>query len=41
VRQGVELKGEINLGQFVDESVLDELEREGFFKRVLDPKTRK
>ena len=41
VRQGVELKGEINLGQFVDESVLDELEREGFFKRVPDPKTRK
>src|SRR5215831_13162865 len=41
VRQGVELKGEINLGQFVDESVLDELEREGFFKRALDPKTRK
>ncbi len=41
VRQGVDLKGEINLGQFVDESVLDELEREGFFKRLPDPKARK
>ena len=28
-----EAKGEINLEQFVDESVIDELEREGFFKK--------
>ena len=41
VRQGVEVKGEINLGQFVDESVIDELEREGFFKKLSDPRTRK
>jgi len=29
-----EAKGEINLEQFVDESVIDELEREGFFKKL-------
>ena len=28
-----EPKGEINLEQFIDESLIDELEREGFFKR--------
>jgi hypothetical protein len=26
--------GEINLEQFIDESVIDELEREGFFKKL-------
>jgi len=41
VRQGSEVKGEINLGSFVDESVIDELEREGFFKKFADPKIRK
>ena len=41
VRQGVEVKGEINLGQFLDESVIDELEREGFFKKLSNPRTRK
>jgi NitT/TauT family transport system substrate-binding protein len=41
VRQGVELKGDINLGQFADESVMDELEREGFFKKLPDPRARK
>jgi hypothetical protein len=29
-----EAKGEINLEQFIDERVIDELEREGFFKRL-------
>lgn len=29
-----EAKGEINLEQFVDESVIDELDREGFFKKL-------
>jgi ABC-type nitrate/sulfonate/bicarbonate transport system substrate-binding protein len=28
-----EAKGDINLEQFIDESVIDELEREGFFKK--------
>jgi NitT/TauT family transport system substrate-binding protein len=29
-----EPKGDINLEQFIDESVIDELEREGFFKKL-------
>jgi ABC-type nitrate/sulfonate/bicarbonate transport system substrate-binding protein len=29
-----EAKGEINLEQFIDESLIDELEREGFFKKL-------
>ena len=29
-----EAKGEINLEQFIDESLIDELEKEGFFKRL-------
>ncbi|HEY7557417.1 MAG TPA: ABC transporter substrate-binding protein [Candidatus Binatia bacterium] len=29
-----EAKGEINAEQFIDESVIDELEREGFFKKL-------
>jgi hypothetical protein len=29
-----EPKAEINLEQFIDESLIDELEREGFFKRL-------
>jgi NitT/TauT family transport system substrate-binding protein len=29
-----EAKGEVNLEQFVDESLIDELEREGFFKKL-------
>jgi NitT/TauT family transport system substrate-binding protein len=41
VRQGAEIKGEINLGQFVDESVIDELESEGFFKKLSDARTKK
>jgi len=41
VRHGAEVKGEINLGQFLDESVIDELEREGFFKKLSDPRTTK
>jgi ABC-type nitrate/sulfonate/bicarbonate transport system substrate-binding protein len=41
VRQGAEIKGEINLSQFVDESVIDELEREGFYKKLSDSNIRK
>jgi ABC-type nitrate/sulfonate/bicarbonate transport system substrate-binding protein len=29
-----EAKGEINVEQFIDERVIDELEREGFFKKL-------
>jgi NitT/TauT family transport system substrate-binding protein len=29
-----EAKGEVNLEQFIDESLIDELEREGFFKKL-------
>jgi NitT/TauT family transport system substrate-binding protein len=41
VRQGVEVKGEVNLEKFVDESVIDELENEGFFKKLSDARTKK
>jgi len=34
VRQGAEIKGEVNLSQFADESVIDELEKERFYKRL-------
>jgi NitT/TauT family transport system substrate-binding protein len=33
-RRDAEAKGEINVEQFIDESVIDELEREGFFKKL-------
>jgi ABC-type nitrate/sulfonate/bicarbonate transport system substrate-binding protein len=29
-----EARGDINVEQFIDESVIDELEREGFFKKL-------
>jgi hypothetical protein len=32
VRHGAEIKGEVNLSQFADESVIDELEKEGLQK---------
>jgi NitT/TauT family transport system substrate-binding protein len=41
VRQGTEIKGEVNLGQFIDESVIDELESEGFFKKLSEARARK
>jgi NitT/TauT family transport system substrate-binding protein len=41
VRQGTEIKGEINLSQFADESVIDELEKEGFYKRLVNAGARK
>lgn len=42
VRQGgAEIKGEVNLAQFVDESVIDELESEGFFKKLSDARAKK
>jgi hypothetical protein len=34
VRHGAEIKGEIKLSQFADESLIHELEREGFYKRL-------
>jgi len=36
-----EAKGEINVEQFIDESLIDELEREGFFKKLSDARTSK
>jgi NitT/TauT family transport system substrate-binding protein len=33
-QRDTEAKGEINVEQFIDESVIDELEREGFFKKL-------
>ena len=36
VRQTGDVKGEVNLAQFIDESTIDELEREGFYKKFAD-----
>jgi NitT/TauT family transport system substrate-binding protein len=41
VRQTSDVKGEVNLAPFVDESIIDELEREGFYKKFADPRTKK
>ena len=41
VRQTAEVKGDFNLGQFADESLIDELEKEGFYKKLPDPKAGK
>jgi hypothetical protein len=36
-----EARGEINVEQFIDESLINELEREGFFKKLSDARTSK
>jgi ABC-type nitrate/sulfonate/bicarbonate transport system substrate-binding protein len=41
VRQSAKEKGDVNLGPFIDESVLDELEQEGFFKKLGDARRTK
>jgi NitT/TauT family transport system substrate-binding protein len=41
VRQGSEVKGEVNLAAFIDESLIDELEREAFYKRLADARGKK
>ncbi|HEY2986221.1 MAG TPA: ABC transporter substrate-binding protein [Candidatus Binatia bacterium] len=41
VRQSGEIKGDLNLRQFVDESLIDELESEGFFKKLSEARTKK
>jgi NitT/TauT family transport system substrate-binding protein len=41
VRQTSEVKGDVNLGPFIDESIIDELEREGFYKKFADPRAKK
>jgi NitT/TauT family transport system substrate-binding protein len=41
VRQGAEIKGEVNLAQFIDESIVDELEAEGFFKKLSEARAKK
>jgi len=41
VRQGSDVKGEVNLVPFIDESVIDELEREGFYKKLGEARGKK
>jgi NitT/TauT family transport system substrate-binding protein len=41
VRQTAEVKGDFNLGQFADESLIDELEKEGFYKKLPDSRAGK
>jgi NitT/TauT family transport system substrate-binding protein len=41
VRQGSEAKGDVNLAPFIDESMIDELERDGFYKKLTDPRAKK
>ena len=41
VRQSADIKGDVNLAQFVDESVIDELEKEGFYKKLADATAKK
>ncbi|HYJ17260.1 MAG TPA: hypothetical protein VE170_17335 [Candidatus Limnocylindria bacterium] len=41
VRQTSEVKGALNLGSFVDESLIDELKRDGYYKKLTDPKAKK
>jgi len=36
VRQTGDVMGEVNLAQFIDETTIDELEREGFYKKFAD-----
>ena len=41
VRQGSEVKADVNLAPFIDESMIDELEREGFYKKLTDLRAKK
>ena len=41
VRQTSEVKGALNLASFVDESLIDELKRDGYYKKLTDPKAKK
>ena len=41
VRQTSDVKGDVNLAAFIDESAIDELEREGFYKRLADARGKK
>lgn len=41
VRQGSEVKGDVNLSAFIDESILDELEREEFYKKLGEARAKK
>jgi hypothetical protein len=40
-RESGRSKGEADLSRFVDESIMDELDREGFFKRLETENPRK
>jgi hypothetical protein len=35
------VKGDVNLSPFIDESMIDELERDGFYKKLTDPRAKK
>ena len=41
VRQSSEVKADVNLTGLVDETIIDELEREGFYKKFIDPRAKK
>lgn len=41
VRQTSDVKNDVNLTAFTDESMIDELEREGFYKKLTDPRAKK
>jgi len=41
VRQTSEVKGALNLASFIDESLIDELKRDGYCKKLTDPKAKK
>ena len=41
VRQTSDVKADANLSGLVDESLIDELEREGFYKKLLDSRVKK
>jgi len=33
-KRSAEVKGDINVEQFIDQSLIDEMDREGFFKKL-------
>ncbi len=41
VRQTSDVKGEVNLTAFIDESMIDELEREGFYNKLVEARAKK
>jgi NitT/TauT family transport system substrate-binding protein len=41
VRQTSDVKSDVNLSGLVDETIIDELEREGFYKKLIDSRAKK